>query len=314
MPERRKYFEKVLRAFPASIRDILQTIPMQGGRLSAQQSERLSRVLGIDSQELMVCLLPLAKSFAQAPLSRFQVGAVAAAGGQDPFGPLDLYLGANIEFGDQALDQTIHAEQSATLNAWQHGAQSLHVVAVSAPPCGYCRQFLHEFETHSEIKVLISAGDGETYRKTSLCKLLPNAISPSDLGNPAGPLACTARSRKLSLNVSDKDPSIAQALLAAEKSYAPYTGNFAGCAIQTSSKEIYSGCNVESVAFNPSLTPLQTAILRMNMALPKETQAVQRVVLVERLTKTSQRRAVEGLLASWAPSIALEYHQVEEYY
>ena len=104
---------------------------------------------------------------------------------------------------------------------------------------------------------------------------------------------------------------IAEALLAAEKSYAPYSRNFAGCAFQTGAGDIYSGRNVESAAYNPSLTPLQSAIISLNMATFGKDHAIQRVVLVEKPTDVSQRKAVELLLGSWAPGVELEYFEVE---
>jgi hypothetical protein len=47
------------------------------------------------------------------------------------------------------------------------------------------------------------------------------------------------------------------------------------------------------------------------MATFEAKQNVQRVVLVERPTKVSQRRAAELLMESWAPEIDLEYYEIE---
>ena len=113
--------------------------------------------------------------------------------------------------------------------------------------------------------------------------------------------------RKLQLNTAAEDQTIAEALSAAEKSYAPYTHNFAGCALETQSGEIYRGRYVESAAYNPSLPPLQSAILCMNMAALEEQQSIQRAVLVEKPTLVHLRKVTELLLESWAPGIELEY-------
>ena len=108
-----------------------------------------------------------------------------------------------------------------------------------------------------------------------------------------------------------KDRIITEALSAAEKSYAPYTQNFAGCALETQAGEIYSGRYVESAAYNPSLPPLQSAILCLNMAALEAQPPIQRVVLVERPTGVSQRNVTELLLGSWAPGIELEYFEAK---
>ena len=314
MTDLQKKFLAELKEFPQSVRDILQTIPLQAGRLSAQQCDDLIKNLGINLEELLVRLLPLATLYAVAPVSQFRVGAVAMAGekaARDHAGQFDLFLGANMEFVHQPLNQTIHAEQSATLHAWHRGAQYLHMVATSKAPCGYCRQFLYEFEKNAEMILITPDRKKLTYRKTLLSDLLPEAFGPLDLGNRSGLMSPTPPDRKLRLKSAIKDRTIDKALSAAEKSYAPYTQNFAGCALETQTGEIYSGRYVESAAYNPSLTALHSAILCLNMATLEEKRPIQRVVLVEKHTAVRQRKVVELLLESWAPEIELEYFEIK---
>ena len=313
MADRQKQFETELKKFPKSVRDILQNIPLQNGRLFAQQSADLIKILGIHSEALMLRLLPLATIYAVAPVSQFRVGAVAMAGepgAQGYAGPFDLFLGANMEFLHQPLNQTVHAEQSATLNAWHQGARYLQAIASSEAPCGHCRQFLYEFEKNAEMMVITPDRKNRAYRKTPLSDLLPEAFGPLDLGNSSGLMAPIAANRGLKLKAAVKDRCVEEALAAAEKSYAPYTQNFAGCALETQTGEIYSGRYVESAAYNPSLTPLHSAILWLNMATLEEQPSVQRVALVERPTVVCQRKVVELLLASWSPGIELEYYEL----
>jgi cytidine deaminase len=314
MTDRQKQFEAELNGFPKSVRDILKTIPLQAGRLFFPQCTELIKNLGIDPEELMTRLLPLAKIYAVVPLSRFQVGAVAMAGEQgtrDQADPFDLFLGANMEFVHQPLNQTIHAEQSATLNAWHQGARYLRALAASEAPCGHCRQFLYEFENNAEMMVITPGRKNRAYRKTLLSDLLPEAFGPLDLGNSSGLMSPAPQDRKLELNAAAKDRTIDEALSAAEKSYARYTQNLAGCALETQTGEIYSGRYVESAAYNPSLPPLQSAILCMNMATLEAQRSLQRVVLVERPTVVSLRNVTELLLGSWAPGIKLEYYKIK---
>jgi cytidine deaminase len=311
MSDRRKQFERHLNAFPKDVRDVLHTIPVQAGMLSAPQCFQLTQSLGIDLEELMCMLLPLAKIFAIAPISRFRVGAVANAGSKDTADRFDLYLGANMEFLHQPLNQTIHAEQSATMNAWHQGAQPLYALAVSEPPCGYCRQFLNEFEINPKMPVILPSGKDRTVQKIPISDLLPGAIRPSDLGNRTALMTGQGPYHKLSLEIPVKDRMITEALLAAEGSYAPYSKNYAGCVIQTETGEIFKGRSVESAAYNPSLTPLHSAIARMNMAILEENVSIQRVVVVEKTTTVSQCKAVTMLLESWAPGIELEYFEAK---
>ena len=51
------------------------------------------------------------------------------------------------------------------------------MLAVSAAPCGYCRQFLNELTTASTLQIILP--DTPT---TLLTALLPDAFGPTDLG------------------------------------------------------------------------------------------------------------------------------------
>jgi len=180
MTDRQKQFETALKEFPKSARDILQALPRQAGRLSPLQCNELLKYLSIDPQELMIRLLPLAKIYAVVPVSQFQVGAVAMADSFSNEGRYDIFLGANLEFMHQPLNQSIHAEQSATMNAWHQGAGYLKAIATSEAPCGHCRQFLCELEKHADLVVITPHGENLAYHKTALADLLPEAFGPLD--------------------------------------------------------------------------------------------------------------------------------------
>lgn len=53
---------------------------------------------------------------------------------------------------------------------------------------------------------------------------------------------------------------IEKAILAREFSYSPYSGFCVGAAVLTSTGEIFSGCNIENVAFSPALCAERVAI------------------------------------------------------
>jgi len=310
MTDRSKQFEKALNEFPQPVREILQTIPRRAGRLSAPQCIELMMHLEIESEELMTRLLPLARIYAVVPVSQFQVGAVAMAKSQSDDDRFDLFLGANLEFRHQPLNQSIHAEQSATMNAWHQGAGRVQAIATSEAPCGHCRQFLYELKKNADLMVITPGGKNLAYRRTALSDLLPAAFGPLDLGNQNGLMSPAAPDKKLRFEAAAKDRTIAGALSAVQKSYAPYTQNFAGCALLTQTGEIFSGRYAECAAYNPSLTALQSAVICINMATFEQQPSIQRVVLVEKPTAVNQRKITELLLESLAPGIELEYYKI----
>jgi cytidine deaminase len=265
---------------------------------------------GISPESLMVKLLPMAKLYAQVPISHFQVGAVVKARLSDNADEFALFIGANTEFRGQALTQTIHAEQAAVVNAWLQGAVRIDAIAVSAVPCGGCRQFLYELETRRALTVIVQKPDGDGYTTEHLSDLLPQAFGPQDLGVEAGLISSRGDWPKLSLKSFSDDPLVHRALSAAERTYAPYTQNFAGCTLQASDQKIYTGSYVETAAFNPSLSPLHTAIIRMNMDGLATDGNITRAILVEKPTTISQRGVCELLLDSVAADIRLEYYEI----
>jgi len=298
-----------LEAFPPSVRENLQTILQTGGMLAPEQCVAVMTILKISAEDLMLRLLPMAKLYSKTTISGFQVGAVAKARMSDNAGEIALFLGANIEFGAQALTQAIHAEQSAVINAWLQGARQINGIAITAAPCGYCRQFLYELAGSQSLEVILHSQNGGKTTQHNLSDLLPAAFGPNDLGSASGLMASYAQLADFGLKSSSNDPFVLEAEAAAKKSYAPYTKNFAGCAIKTVGGKIYAGRYAENVAFNPSLSPLHTAIICMNMDNFDLENKITRAVLVERLTSISQRAVCELLLQTVAPNVKLECYE-----
>ena len=300
-----------LETFPASVREDLQTMQKTGGMLSAEHCRVVVDSLKISAEILMQRLLPIAKLYSMTTISDFQVGAVAKARMSDNAGEIALFLGANIEFPAQALTQTIHAEQSAIINAWLQGAKHIDGIAVTAAPCGYCRQFLYELEGSQNLKVHIHDQIGGKTTQHNLSDLLPAAFGPHELGSAKGLMAIPAQQANLDLKSPINDPFVLEARAAANKSYAPYSQNFAGCAIKTVDGRIYAGRYAENAAFNPSLSALHTAIIGMTMDQPGPENSIGRAVLVERPTAIRQRAVCELLLQTVAPNVNLEYFEAE---
>jgi cytidine deaminase len=224
--------------------------PAASGVVSAADAERLSREAGIDIATLMTRLLPAAAELARPPVSNYRVGVVARGTSTG-----NLYFGANLEFAGEALSFTVHAEQSAVTNAWMHDERGIDLLAVNAPPCGYCRQFLNELTTAADLRI--------TMPNTTqmLPELLPHSFGPRDLGVEGGLLEAAAHQ----LSIDDHDPLADAALHAANRSYAPYSKAFAGVALRTSDGAIVTGAYAENAAFNPSISPLEVALSMLNL-------------------------------------------------
>jgi cytidine deaminase len=240
-------------------------------------------------------LLTAARALAIAPISGYAVGAVALGSTGTP------YLGANIEFPGLPLSASVHAEQAAIANAWHHGETGVAALAVTAAPCGHCRQFLNELTTADRLRIEISGAV-----PTALAALLPWAFGPLDLRKSPG-LMAPARRRLAPMEPSGPlDPLVAAALAAAETSYAPYSGTYAGIALELADGSVQAGRGAENAAFNPSLPPLQAALALLAMRSIPFSQ-IRRAVLVESKGPTNHRAATEALLAAVAPAVPLVY-------
>ena len=96
------------------------------------------------------------------------------------------------------------------------------------------------------------------------------------------------------------------ALDAARRSYAPYSKAHSGVAIRTPSGRIYKGAYIENVAFNPSLSPLQTALAALIVA-GETYSAISQLVLVEiEGSAISQKSVTEAALSAIAPEAKLQ--------
>ena len=222
-------------------------------------------------------LLPEAAKLAKPPISNYYVGAVARGSTTGK-----LYLGANLEFAGEALSFTVHAEQSAVTNAWVNGERGVDLIAVTAAPCGYCRQFLNELATASTLQISIGERDS-----LPLSYFLPSSFGPRDLDIEAGLMAPAERH----LVIDEADELAQAALRAANMSYAPYSRCYAGVAVRVRDGRIFFGPYAENAAFNPSMSPLEVALSALNLAGGafadiEEAVLVQAAPLHESVTRT----------------------------
>ena len=237
------------------------------GRIAAADVERLQKTEGRTVEQIMSDLIPVARTFSRPPISDFHVGAVVRSTNGD------LFVGANIEIPGQVLGCSVHAEQAASSQAYMSGAAGIDAVAVGGAPCGHCRQFLNEMAPDGSIRVLVPGRE-----PMPLGSLLPFAFGPSALGFNRG--ALPVQSVNIALKGTEDDPLTSAALSAACRSYAPYSKAHSGAAVRLTDGDVHSGAYIENVAFNPSLSPLQVALVSVLLSR-HELNRIEDVVLVE---------------------------------
>jgi cytidine deaminase len=297
MPQthRDKTFEAIKTFTPQCLELLKSTLtdPAFRGKIEAATVKQLMAAEGKNGDEFMLSLLPVARTFSRPPLSNFLVGAVlhGISG--------NLYLGANIEVAGQPLGLAVHAEQASVANAYAHGESGVTSIAVTAAPCGHCRQFLNELSPTPNLRVLRKDAP-----PTPLSALLPMAFGPKDLGLTEG--ALPVRETDLTLTNATNDEQITLALKSARQAYAPYTKSPSGVAIRTADGRLFGGSYIENAAFNPSLPPLQAALAGV-FASGQDASAIQRVVLVEVVhAAISQRSGTQTTLSALAPQASLD--------
>jgi cytidine deaminase len=273
-----------------------QLPPVTRGAIPVTEVAQFLRASGMTVEQLMLALISQAQSFAIPPISKFFVGAVALGASGS------IYFGANYEFVGQALSFTVHGEQAATAHAISCGEVGMQKLAVSASPCGYCRQFLYELTTASTLQILLP-----NMPPALLTSLIPNAFGPGDLGVTAALMS--PQSHGMTLSVAERDPLVRAALKAASTSYAPYTFDYAGVALKTCDGGIFTGSVAENAAFNPSMSPLEAAVVSLVISGGKSYGDIVDAVLVEAAgSKTSQAAATHAVLGA-ITSVPLRAYQ-----
>lgn len=245
-------------------------------RLSSEQVAELCHRFGLSPVQLALHCISVAACYALTPVSHFFVGAVAI-GKSGTF-----YFGANQEFSGEAIQQSVHAEQSAASHAWLAGETALTDMVVNYTPCGHCRQFMNEFNSAAVLNIHLPHSQNNL-----LHSYLPDAFGPKDLGVS-----------KVLFDTQDLgilpygDPLQQAAISAMNASYAPYSQAFSGVALQAG-EQIICGRYAENAAFNPSFLPLQSALNFYRLS--GLNQPVTRIVMSEKQAVLSHRTITEAL-------------------
>lgn len=308
MPADLNLLEEVLqKVSPEGLRDALREMVDDDGFegvISEEEALRLAQLGNMPLEELLLVLTEVAKVYAQPEISNFHVGAIAQGTTTKAF-----YMGANMEWAGGALSFTLHAEQAATVNAWQHGENGLTILACNEAPCGYCRQFLYEITTAAKLLVLLRGK-----KPQPLTKFLPEPFGPKELEVEPGEELMSSQDHGLKLEEESQDQAVLAALAAANQSYAPppYTRPslcYAGVAVETASGAVFIGQLAENAAFNPSVSPLEAAMSMWNFgSAPGD--LVKRVVLVQvEGAIADQTSATEAVIASLRRQGEVDFEQ-----
>lgn len=263
------------------------------GFLSHQQVNKLCQQFDLKPLQLAMQLLPVAASYSHAEISHFNVGAIAI-GEQGNF-----YFGANQEFAGSAIQQTIHAEQSAISHAWLRNEKRISDIVVNYTPCGHCRQFMNELHHAEQLSIHLPHS-----QNNPLHRYLPDAFGPKDLNIHIHLL----NQEEHHLTTKHSDHLIQQAIQAANQAHCPYSNSPHGIAILFKNGDVITGRYAENAAFNPSLPALQTALnyaYLNNFAIADIT----RVVLAEQPNGLSYKGMSEQLLETLS-DVKLEYELI----
>lgn len=218
-------------------------------------------------------LLGLAKLYSHQaiiPFSNFGVGAVALGESGT------AYVGYNMEFTNVPLNFTIHAEQCSVINAWHNREKSLTMIVTNVIPCGFCRQFLTELPNSQSLLILT-----EGYEVVPLSSLLLHPFTPSALAIDASKESFLQYNEVLELssdvNIESLSPSVKKLLESVlhdgiSRSYSPKNSsgrNPSAVALLDSADRVHVGAYLENVAFNPSVSPLFVALVKLVLDNPR---------------------------------------------
>lgn len=230
---------------------IRQPASNNGGVLAAGVVTELVREFGLASvRDLMCLLLDVAKDIARPDISNFFVGAVGLEAETG-----NLILGGNVEFPGTHLGFTLHGEGFVSTRAMNRGT-NISVIAIGeAHPCAHCRQCLAEYAASDKLELIDPLGHTLT-----LAQLYPWPFDPNYLGETG---AVPGRELWPGLEFDeDAGSPVASSLLAkGRRSHSPYSKCPGAVLLHLKDGNMVAGQAIESVAFNPTIHPIQAAMV-----------------------------------------------------
>jgi len=266
-----------------------------GGVLPRAVADELVTRFGLASvRELMLLLLDVAQGLARPPISDFHVGAVGLEAGTG-----NLILGGNVEFPGTHLGYTLHGEGFVFTRAMSRGTDIAVIAIGEAHPCAHCRQCLAEYAASDRLELIDPLGHTLT-----LAQLYPWPFDPAYLGQ-RGAVPGRVLWPDLAFAAEPRHPAGPALLAAGRRSHSPYSGCPGAVVLLLADGSHVAGAAVESVAFNPTIQPLQAAMVDLiahGHAPADITGALLGMVVGGTV---DYRRATAELLAAVAPDAPL---------
>jgi len=214
-----------------------------GGVIEKPDVDRLIAAFSLTGvEDLMLLALAAAREIAHPPISDFHVGAVGLEAETG-----NLVLGGNVEFPGTHLGTTVHGEGFVFTRAFSRGTSIRTIAIGEAHPCAHCRQYLSEFAATRELTLIDPLG-----HRLTMAQLYPWPFDPDYLGETGA-----VPNKKLWTLTAD-DPLLREA---GERAHTPYSKCPGAVVLTLSDGKRVRGSAVESVAFNPTMSPLQAALI-----------------------------------------------------
>lgn len=240
--------ETVASALARTRRDVAGNL---GGILPRADADAICTAHGLSVEELMLLARGVAESYAQPPISNFFVGAV---GHEAETG--NLIFGGNLEFVGGHIGNTVHGEGFVFTRAFSRDTSVDTICLGEAHPCAHCRQYLSEFAATGRLRLIDPLG-----HRLSMGELYPWPFDPGYLGE-SGIVAGVARQPDLALAANDLAPAEAEELTRlGRRAYVPYGKSPAAIVLTLKDGTVIGGAAIESVSFNPTMSPLQAAMI-----------------------------------------------------
>jgi cytidine deaminase len=214
--------------------------------LAAEADELIAKHELRGVEELMLLALAPAQKIARPPISNFFVGAV---GLERETG--NLILGGNVEFPGTHLGFTVHGEGFVFTRAYSRGTSVAIIAIGEAHPCAHCRQYLSEFASTRDLVLIDPLG-----HRLTMAQLYPWPFDPGYLGE-TGAVA----GKDYWPGLTAAGPAPAELLSAGRRSYSPYSKCPGAVILTLGGGNKIAGIAVESVAYNPTIGPLQAALI-----------------------------------------------------
>lgn len=225
-----------------------------GGVVAAADVARIVARYGLDGpDDVMLLGLGVASALASPPISDFRVGAIGLEAETG-----NLVLGGNVEFPGTHLAYTLHGEGFVLTRAFGRGTSIRRLALGAAHPCAHCRQYLSEFAIGPDLELIDPLG-----HRLKLGQLYPWPFDPSDLGRPGAHPGTIGFPDLRPLATVAPSPALDRLIAAGRRAHAPYSGPPGAIVLTMTDGRMIAGASVESVAFNPTIAPLQAAAVEL---------------------------------------------------